>query len=151
MQKKVWGNATWYLFHTLAEKLKPEFKDELPMLFAQISGICYNLPCPDCQNHATQIIQRSNASQITASQENLKNYLWSFHNSVNKRTGLVEFTKESLSMYKKAITQNVVQNFINIMNENLRNDRAMLNTFNRQKFVKIFIEYISKNGNKYYG
>ena len=31
MQKKVWGNATWYIFHTLAEKLKPEFKSELPI------------------------------------------------------------------------------------------------------------------------
>jgi hypothetical protein len=149
MKKKDWGNAVWYLFHTLAEKLKPEFVSELPVLFSQISGICNNLPCPDCQQHATQIILRSNAAHITSSKENLINYLWSFHNSVNKRTGAAEFTKESLDMYKKAITQNVVQHFINIMNENLRSERAMLYTFHRQKFIKGFKQYISENANKY--
>jgi hypothetical protein len=57
----------------------------------------------------------------------------------------------SLDMYKKAITQNVVQHFINIMNENLRSERAMLYTFHRQKFIKGFKQYISENANKYNG
>ena len=40
MKKKVWGNATWYIFHTLAEKLKPEFKSEMTY---HITNIYYPL------------------------------------------------------------------------------------------------------------
>ena len=149
MKKKDWGNATWYLFHTLAEKLKPEFKSELPMLFSYIEAICNNLPCPTCQAHAKIVMSRANRPAITASQDNLKAYLWSFHNSVNKRIGLPEFTQDSLSMYKRANTGNIIQNFINIMNENMRNEKALLNSFHRQLFVKNFIQYITANRNKY--
>ena len=49
MKKKEWGNAVWLLFHTLAEKIKPEYKGELIILVSHISSICNNLPCPDCQ------------------------------------------------------------------------------------------------------
>jgi len=149
MKKQVWGNATWYIFHTLAEKLKPEFKSELPILFSYISGICNNLPCPDCQKHASLAMQRANVPQITASQENLITYLWVFHNSVNRRTGSKEFTMEELSMYKRANTMNIVKNFINVMNENLRSDKAMLNTFYRKQFIATFIQYINANTHKY--
>ena len=149
MKKKVWGNATWYLFHTLAQKLKPEFKSEVPILFSHIVTICNNLPCPDCQKHAQQVIQRANKALITDSRENLIEYLWLFHNSVNKRIKQPEYPKESLDLYKRAVTRNVIQNFINVMNENSRSERAMLNSFHRQRFIKIFIEYINNNMNKY--
>lgn len=149
MKKKVWGNATWYLFHTLAEKLKPEFKSELPVLFSQISAICHNLPCPDCQKHASHAIRQANVGLVTSSQDNLIHYLWSFHNSVNKRTGSAEFTKDSLLMYKRAVTKNIIQNFVNIMNENSKSDKAMLNSFYRQQIIKSFINYINTNANKY--
>ena len=149
MKKKVWGNATWYIFHTLAEKLKPEYKNELPVLFSYISGICNNLPCPECQKHATHAMQRANIPQITASQENMIKYLWVFHNSVNKRIGNKEFTMEEMSMYKRANTRNVIANFINVMNENLRSDKAMLSTFYRKQFVTTFIQYINTNAHKY--
>jgi hypothetical protein len=149
MKKQIWGNATWYLFHTLAEKLKPEFKSELTILFTYIEIICNNLPCPTCQAHAKAVMSRAHKPLITSSQDNLKNYLWNFHNSVNKRIGLPEFTKDSLSLYKRANTGNIIQNFINVMNENMRNEKAMLNSFQRQLFVKNFIQYINANRNKY--
>ena len=149
MKKKVWGNATWYLFHTLAEKLKPEFSNELPVLFSYIYDICNNLPCPDCQKHAMMAMQRANRPLITSSRENLINYLWSFHNSVNKRTGLPEFSKESLELYKRAFTITVIQHFISIMSENIRNNKGMINTFHRQIFIKKFKQYIYNNIHKY--
>ena len=95
-------------------------------------------------------MQRANVSQITASQENLITYLWVFHNSVNKRIGNKEFTMEELyTTYKKANTMNIVKHFINVMNENLRSDKAMLNTFYRKQFVAKFIQYINSNTHKY--
>jgi hypothetical protein len=149
MKKKVWGNATWYLFHTLAEKIKPEYSSEIPVLFSYIHDICNNLPCPDCQQHAMIAMQRANKQVITASKENLINYLWSFHNSVNKLTGLPEYPKESLELYKRAFTNAIVQNFINIMSQNLRNEKALLNSFHRQIFIKKFTTYITTNRYKF--
>lgn len=149
MKKKVWGNATWYLFHTLAEKLKTEYSSELPILFSYINDICNNLPCPDCQKHAMSVMQRANKLLITSSRENLINFLWSFHNSVNKRAGSTEFSKESLELYKRARTNAIIQNFINIMSENLRNEKALLNSFHRQIIMKKFIQYINSNIYKY--
>ena len=35
-----WGNATWYLFHTLAYKLKDDKSSEIPLLLAYITNIC---------------------------------------------------------------------------------------------------------------
>ena len=37
MNKQAWGNATWYLFHTLAYKLKPEYENEYNDNITQIS------------------------------------------------------------------------------------------------------------------
>ena len=149
MKKKVWGNATWLVFHTLAEKLKPEHTSEIASLFSIIVTICSNLPCPECLQHAKLAMQRVNKERITASKENLIEFLWMFHNTVNKRTKLPEFPRESLEIYKKANTRNVIIHFINIMSENSRNEKAMLDSFHRQRFIKTFKDYISANIGKY--
>ena len=45
----VWGPAIWTLFHTLAEKIKPEKFEKIKYgLFNQIQLIAFNLPCPIC-------------------------------------------------------------------------------------------------------
>ena len=43
MSKKQWGNACWYLFHTLAEKIKPEYVEDIIILKNLIINVCYNL------------------------------------------------------------------------------------------------------------
>ena len=85
MKKQVWGNAIWYLFHTIAYKLKPEFSSEVPIIFNHIKSICNNLPCPTCQSHATMVLSHVNVPLIISSNENLINFLHEFHNIVNKR------------------------------------------------------------------
>ena len=46
---KTWGPCTWYLFHTLAEKVKEEsFPLIKESLISLIIRICSNLPCPEC-------------------------------------------------------------------------------------------------------
>jgi hypothetical protein len=150
MKKKEWGNAVWYLFHTLAEKLKPEYNNETVELFKQISKICNNLPCPDCQTHAMEVINRHNRATVSASKENLIVFLWRFHNSVNKRTGAPEFSREAVdAKYKLANTQQIIQYFINIMNKADNNSKSMLNSFHRQLYIKQFTTYISANIYKY--
>ena len=84
MKKKEWGNAVWLLFHTLAFKLKDEYISELPILISNISSICNHLPCPDCQQHATSVMNNINKAHLSSSKNTLINFLWEFHNHVNK-------------------------------------------------------------------
>lgn len=150
MKKKEWGNSVWILFHTLAHKLKPEYKNEAPILFAHINSICNNLPCPDCQEHAATFLSRINVKAITSSRETLIQFLFIFHNAVNKRLNTPQFTNEALSAtYSKANTRNVVLHFINIMSSNMNNEKLMMDTFRRQNYMNSFIKYIGANSYKY--
>ena len=80
--KKEWGNACWYLFHTLAYKLKEEYNSEVSNLLNHIISICGNLPCPDCSKHATETLQRVNKGAVN-NKESLINVLFQFHNMVS--------------------------------------------------------------------
>jgi hypothetical protein len=149
MKKKVWGNAVWLLFHTLAEKLKPEYKTELGTLVTHITSICNNLPCPDCQQHASHVMMKVNKANIASPKEALIDFLWNFHNSVNAKTKAALYPKESLEVYSRANTLNVVKNFITIMSATENNEKAMLHGFHRGLYMKQFIEYIKNNSYKY--
>jgi len=149
MKKSVWGNAVWLLFHTLAIKLKPEFNSETPILFSHIVTICNNLPCPDCQEHASNLLMRANHKVVTASRENLIQFLHDFHNVVNKRISKPVFSKEGLQKYANANTKNVIAHFMNIMGANMHNDKLMMQTFRRQNYMNKFTNYIKANSYKY--
>ena len=149
MKKKEWGNAVWLFFHTLAEKLKEEHTNELPILVSHIANICNNLPCPDCQQHASKTMNLVNKASISSSKEALIDFLWQFHNDVNKRTKTFYYPKESLNKYETASTFNVVKHFIAIMTATSNNEKTMLHGFHRGLYMKQFIDYINKNSYKY--
>jgi hypothetical protein len=150
MSKQQWGNATWRLFHTLAAKLKPEYSAEVAVLFTHISNICNNLPCPDCQQHATQFISRQNKSLITASKDSLMDFLWRFHNMVNKKTGKADMSKaEVLDLYSRAKTLLIYNHFVKIMSISQNNSKAMMNSFHRRLYLTKFNEYMQANMYKY--
>ena len=151
MSKQEWGNATWYMFHTLAEKLKPEFSSEAGELFRQIRMLCANLPCPDCTQHATDSLKNANVRAIN-SKENITEFIWQFHNKVNARTGKTQFSREECHRkYSLAITKIIFTNFISVFRMNARNDKAMMHSYRRQNSTKVFEKYIYANSYKYYG
>jgi len=151
MQKKVWANAVWMLFHTLAEKIKPEHApSEIAILFEHFTSICNNLPCPDCQAHAMQIMTRVNKSVVCASRESLIHFMWQFHNNVNARLKLPQFPRAALDdRYKKSSTPAVVRNFMRIMSATTNNEKTMMHAFHRHLYLKRFTEYIRGNSQKY--
>ena len=149
MKKKYWGNAVWLLFHTLAEKLKSEYTSEIDVLIFHISSICNNLPCPDCQKHASKIMTQVNKASINTSREVFIEFLWKFHNEVNRRTKAAVFPQEALNKYKTANTPNVVHNFIKVMSATANNEKTMLHGFHRSIYMKQFVLYISKNTHKF--
>jgi len=151
MKKKEWANAVWFLFHTLAEKIKEEYcPAELSILFGHVTSICNNLPCPDCQGHAMLVVNKADKRTVTASKENFKNFLWQFHNGVNQRIKLPYFSKQQLDdKYKMAKTSAIVQNFIQIMSRTANNEKVMMHAFHRKLYIKTFIDYMNDNFYKF--
>ena len=149
MSKKEWGNATWYLFHTLAEKLKPEFTHDAREVYNEIYKICGNLPCQECLDHATKTLKYVNVNNIKT-REDLIILIWQFHNKVNAKANKQQFTLEECNeLYKKSNMRNVVNNFLYIMKQKSGSERAMLLSHHRNSSLKNFTNYINKNLHKF--
>jgi hypothetical protein len=108
-----WGEPTWFLFHTIAEKIKAEYFNEYKNeIFEIIKTICNTLPCPTCANHATEYMKKIYFQNIR-SKEDLQAMLWAFHNEVNTRKGFALFPFENVNTkYSTANTRNIIQHFI---------------------------------------
>ena len=97
-----WGPTWWIFFHCLAERVKEEsFKEMIPIIISFIKDICAILPCPDCRLHATHIINNYKFFHLIRKKEDLKNFVFEFHNLVNSRTGKSIQNKLILEQYKK--------------------------------------------------
>jgi len=145
MSKTVWGNATWFLMHTLSIKLKPEHESKVPVLFNIFSLICSSLPCPVCQEHAMQVLRTVDKRRL-ATKDSLIGIIHQFHNMVNKRLGKPEFSKEEHdALYVRAKTGPVINNFINVYNQKHGDEKAMLHAWTRLKAIRQLKDFLNKN------
>ena len=145
LTKEEWGNATWYLFHTLAFKLKEEFSNLIPNLINFIKITCNELPCPDCKEHATKYIKYYNINNVK-NRNDLIEYLNKFHNSVNLNLQKPEMSIEtSNELYNRAKTDYIIRNYIQIIKKPTGNMNFMMNTFSRQTTLATFIKFININ------
>jgi len=137
-----WGPATWYLMHTLAEKVKEDEFTKIKNDFIDIIlNICSSLPCPECAEHARNIMKNLNKNKIVT-KENLKIMLFTFHNNVNKRLRKPLYTNELLdAKYKSANTQKIVINFINTWKIPNPNPKLITHNFHKNKTLNKFIEW----------
>lgn len=148
--KSVWGPAIWYLVHTLSFKVKTnhfhELKDELLDHFV---SLCYNLPCPDCTEHAKQELKHLDKSKITNKKE-LCIYFVNFHNKVNVITKTKIFTvDEFISKYKTAVTRNVIANFFIVMTKTDHNVKLMTNSFHKSNAIVSLNKWLKMHGSKF--
>jgi len=141
-----WGPSTWFLFHTLAEKINEEDFDKLKNeLIDLIKGICINLPCPNCSNHATQYIQNLNYVSIR-NKNDLKIFLFNFHNDVNRRRNVKLFSLDELnSKYSKSNTLNIINNFISVFQYKNKSFNMIANEMQKQRQLEIFKSWIKTN------
>jgi len=137
IKKLAWGEPIWFLFHTLAHKVKEEtFNIVKSELLNIIFLICNNLPCPDCSNHATRYLQGINFDAIVTKTQ-LKEMLFNFHNSVNMRKGLPIFPREQLDeKYNTAITANIINNFYYNFDKSSNNQKMAANGFHRTRTIQ---------------
>jgi hypothetical protein len=110
----IWGMPTWYLFHTLAEKVKDEHFEEIRVeLLDIISSICNILPCPICRDHAKEYLKQINFHAIT-NRDKLKWMLFEFHNIVNRKKDIPSFPFEGLQKYETANLKSIIYHFMHV-------------------------------------
>ena len=134
-QKKMkWGEPTWFLFHTLAEKVKEEYFQSIRYeLLNTIVIICKNLPCPDCANHATEYMKKVDFNSIRSKQD-LKLMLFQFHNVVNQKKQFPLFSVIDLdSKYSNANLVNIIQLFMFHFQDKHRSVRMIANDLYRSR------------------
>lgn len=135
MSPSYWGPNTWIFMHTLACKIK---EDSFPIIGKQLVlyliQISYNLPCPECSQHAKQFWSNVNVNNVTKKQD-IINILYVFHNSVNRRKKMPMFKYDNLNIYEEKslpITYNMFSKTFNthgnmkLLNESFHRNRLLL-------------------------
>jgi len=145
-KKMKWGQPTWFLLHTLAEKVKSE---SFPLirneLLQNIYNICTNLPCPICSDHAMQYLNSINFNTILTKQD-LKIILFDFHNQLNIKKGFSIFMENDLNeKYSKANTINIIHNFMDSFLEKDKIPQITTNSMFRRRIASKLAEWITNN------
>jgi uncharacterized protein (DUF1499 family) len=147
MSKREWGPACWFLFHTLASKVKEDkFEVVKNSLWEQINAICNNLPCHECRQHAIELMRNANKNLILSSKRNLELYLFDFHNLVNKRNNSRVMKIEDYDLlYNKANIYNIISNFMRKFLLSSNNSKLMLDVMHRELLIVKFKKWLSEN------
>tara|TARA_B100000927_G_scaffold281697_1_gene267514 strand:+ start:434 stop:1024 length:591 start_codon:yes stop_codon:yes gene_type:complete len=145
--KSFWGTPTWYLFHSLAEKVDSlKYEKHYMVMWKFIIDICSSLPCPFCKTHAVNYTSVIPTSSINT-KEKLITVLFNFHNDVNLRTGKGIQSREVLDKYKNSNLNKILELF---------NNRFFVSYIGRRHFddwiknktkkqTEIFIDFYNKN------
>ena len=146
IKKMKWGEPTWFLFHTLAHKLKPEYRHIIIKPLLQIIyTICINLPCPTCASHAKDYLNAINFDYIQT-KEQLINLFFVFHNKINEKKSYPIFTKQQLDeKYATANTINIINNFIYYYNDTSFNINMISSKLYRNNLIVMLNKWFNEN------
>jgi hypothetical protein len=139
LSKESWGNNIWYLFHSLAHKLKEDkFESQKNNIIFIIKTICNTLPCPDCSKDATSMLNKIDFNTIR-NKNDLKMFFFNFHNAINAKLNKPQFNYENLdSKYGNANIDVLYNNLYIIYSVNTRIPQLMSSNFHKNlSFPKI--------------
>jgi len=143
MSKKLWGNITWKLFHTMTIRLKDD-GEQIQQALDCITVICKNLPCPLCSQEAISLLKKYNIKNIKTREE-FKKFIWDFHNKVNSKLKqpIVEYNQVD-SLHSDSLNH-ILNEFFKIYKQIKHNTNMMLYQFHREIIVtktrKYFLEH----------
>ena len=143
IKKMKWGEPTWFLFHTLAEKIKDTdfiiFRTDILNIILSIAS---NLPCPDCANHAKEYLNKINFNAIQTKTQ-FKECMFQFHNMVNAKKGMPLFKREDLdAKYSTANLKPIINNFIKYYTNNGGSFHMISDEFYRKRIVQNMVKWI---------
>ena len=144
-KKMKWGEPTWFLLHTLCEKVKDEHFNEIrASLLNIIYLICTNLPCPDCSAHAKQYLDKINMNMIQT-KDQLKRVMFDFHNTLNVRKQFRIFKYDDLTKYSNARTINIIYNFMAYYDVKNRSIHMISNDIYRNNMIAKIKDWFNQN------
>ena len=145
-KKMKWGEPTWLFLHTICQKIKKEhFSLIRTELLQIIYNVCSILPCPDCATHAVSYLDKVNFNALQT-KEQLINFMFIFHNEVNQRKNVELFLYENLiDKYSKAITVNVINNFLHVIQDKSGSNKMIANELYRKRILLLIKEWLYKN------
>lgn len=150
MKKILWGPEIWRSLHVFTIKIKEEcFENEKKNIIEFIQGVCANLPCPYCSQHACAYLKK-HKFQFIKSKSQLIKLIFNLHNDVNKRLKKPIFEESQLlETYEKYNYVLIMQNYFRVISKANYNEKMMLYTMNRRQFIKKSLEYIKNNTDKF--
>jgi hypothetical protein len=149
MKKQVWGNATWFMMHVLAEKLRPESQAIIPALLHHLESVCANLPCPDCSEHASGLLATSNRGAIN-DRDSLRRFLFELHRRVNERLGKHTPSFDACTeLYSRGRTDPVVRHFFAVMAGVRSHSKAMIYGFRRAQCLQEFAKFLDSHADAF--
>ena len=149
----IWARYTWCLFHMLAEKIKEEYVvSEIIKIQEIIYTIVSILPCPECRSHGIKYLNaeknRNKFGNIT-SKDDLKIFLYNFHNIVNNKTGKKTFNNDILNQYKKINILFILDNWNKYFKLYNVDQYTIREESERKKKKTIILNYFKSNIDKY--
>jgi hypothetical protein len=139
LSKETWGNNIWYLFHSLAHKIREDkFDIQKNNIIFIIKTICNTLPCPDCSKDATNMLNKIDFNTIR-NKNDLKMFFFNFHNVINAKLNKQQFSYESLdAKYNNINIDALYNNLYVIYNINTNIPQLMSSNFHKNlSFPKI--------------
>ena len=137
--KEIWGNNIWYLFHSLAHKIREEkFEVHKNNLIFIIKTVCNTLPCPECSKDATAMLNKVDFNNIK-NKNDFKMFLFNFHNAINAKLNKPMFSYENLdNKYNNVNFDALYNNIYIIYNTNTNIPQLMSSSFHKDiSFPKI--------------
>jgi hypothetical protein len=133
VSKDEWGRATWNFIHHMVNALKEERTDLIQPILNIIRNICRNLPCPECSDHATILLNRLNLNSIRTKRD-LVRCMYEFHNKVNVRIKKREITlEEHESQYQNVNIQATFMEWKRIMQIRMSGNRMLLYSISKNR------------------
>lgn len=125
-----WGHNTWIFFHCLAEKLKEDSIHLIPAILNIYKEICACLPCPMCRGQATKLLKNYRLYNLITTKQALKQFVFEFHNIVNKKTNKPQQPKDILDTYADHNLYIDTMNWYRTFNINIYNIKLSLDKMN---------------------
>jgi hypothetical protein len=147
MSKRVWGPPTWQLLHCMVVKAKDIMTPtQIEDLKTIIERIVSNLPCPICSGHANAYFKKNHYIRIKTLDQ-LRHFLFLFHNNVNQRLEKSAITYEEHDLlYQNMNMEIVLRNMLQVyQNMNHTNVTMMLYSFHRNSIINDLTKYFIKN------
>lgn len=141
---KSWGEPLWYFFHSFSEHISEEcYEKNKEEICTILKTICANLPCDDCTKHAKQYTRYSLNPKNVPTKQALKDYFFTFHNSVNVRLRKPIFN--DYDKYKNAKLRPIINNFIHVYGRNSNPIRGFHNTLSRNQIINTIKNFILRH------